>query len=133
MNAAAARPGGVTLVAVLTWISGALNIVIGVVMLFQQSNVELLAQFGGTTGVITAGIVSIVLGLVIVLVARGLLGGSQVARVLVTIVQALALAGAVLGILFAPGQFVSSLVTGLLALLIIILLYTARANAFFRR
>lgn len=133
MSAAAARPGGVTLVAVLTWISGALNIVVGVVMFFQQSNAELLAQFGGTSGIITAGIVSILLGLVIVLVARGLLNGSQVARVLVTIVQALSLAGAVLGVLVAPGQLVSSLVTGLLALLIIVLLYTARANAFFRR
>ena len=41
------RPGGVTVVAVLAWISGALDILNGTLLLFQTSVAATVEQFGG--------------------------------------------------------------------------------------
>ena len=43
------RPGGVTVVAVLAWISGALDILSGTLLLFQTSVAATVEQFGGAS------------------------------------------------------------------------------------
>jgi len=121
------RPGGVTLVAILVVLNGILEILGGVL---------------GLTGVAIAGlgslailpVIALVLGILTVLVGVSLLRGGQIARGLTTLVLAVDLAFAVWGIIDNVGssQIWSPIVSGALALLGIILLWTRRASVFFR-
>jgi hypothetical protein len=123
----AARPGSVTFVAVLTYLNGILNIVGGVIILFTRD--QMANGSGAVAAITTAAIISIVLGVVIIIVARGLLSGSAVSRALVTVVMVIDILNGVLQ-LFTQ-QFVGGIIGILWAVLIISLLFTRRANAFF--
>ena len=128
------RPGGVTLVAVIVWISGALQVIGGVIALVTAQTTADVAGVPGSAGTITVGaVVSIVLGIVTVVVGAALLRGSQLARVLTTIVLALNLVSAVYLLLSAPSSLWQGVLNGVLAVLGIVLLYTRSANAYFRR
>jgi hypothetical protein len=121
------RPGGVTLVAVLVVISGVLQLLAGIL---------------GLAGVAIAGagvlavlpIIAVVLGVLTILVGVSLLRGGQIARGLTTLVLAIDLAFAVFAIFQNVGTsgIWSPIVSGALALIGIILLWTRRASAFFR-
>ncbi|UOE43292.1 hypothetical protein [Agromyces larvae] len=113
------RPGGVTLVAVIAWISGALQIIGGVIQLFPGGQ-----NFG-------AGVWAIIIGAITIVVSLGLFRGSNVSRIIVTIVFAINLVSAFFLLFAAPSSFWSSLFSGLLALVGILLLYTKPANRFF--
>lgn len=123
------RPGSVTFVAVLAYINGVLNIIGGVVILFTRNSMVRASDGGALATITTAAIVSIILGIVILIVARGLLNGSRFARGLVTVVMVLnAISGVLL--LFSL-QFFSGILEILWAVIMLSLLYTQRANAFF--
>jgi len=125
----ATRPGSVTFVAVLAYINGVLNIVGGVVILFTRDQMVQSSDPGAMAGITTSAILGIILGIVILIVARGLLNGSRFARGLVTIVMILnAISGVIL--LFSL-QFFSGILEILWAVVMLSLLYTRRANAFF--
>jgi len=115
---ASSRPFGVTLVAVIAWITGALQIITGVI-----------ALFGGN---VTVGIIAIVIGVITILVSVGLFGGRNGARIIVTIVFLLNIGGSIYLLLAHPGQVWSAIGSIILPLIGLILLYTSRANAFFR-
>ena len=115
---AGARPGGVTLIAVLTWINGALGIASGVIGLL------------GGAG--TVAWIALALGVVTLAVGVGLLNGSSMARIIATIVFVLNVAAAVY-LLANGGTLWSAIGTGGLSLIALLLLYTARSNAFFKR
>jgi hypothetical protein len=115
---ASARPGGVTLVAVLTWISGAINIIVGVLGLFP----------GGQD--FWSSLLQIVLGIIVVSVARGLLRGSNLSRIIITIVQAIAVIAAIVGLFTGPNW--SAVIAGIVPAIVLILLWTGRANEFFK-
>jgi hypothetical protein len=119
------RPGGVVLIAVLAWIGAALQIVSGVLVLTRV----LSPQGVGAE----AAWVAIIVGLISFVVAFFLFSGSRVARILVTISFALSLLTAVFAILANPGNLVAPIISGLVAVVGIALLYTNRANEFFRR
>jgi len=121
------RPGGVTLVAVLVIITGILQIVGGVLALAG------LAAVGAGGGAIVA-VIPLVLGILTFLVGLSLLRGGQIARALTTVVLAIDLAYAIFGIFQSAGASAiwSPVVSGVLALIGIILLWTRRASAFFR-
>jgi uncharacterized membrane protein len=125
----APRPGSVTLVAVLTYINGILNVIGGVILLITRHSMVAPDNSGGLAGITTAAIISIVLGVVIVVVARGLLRGSSGARTVVTVVMILDIVNGIV-LLFAS-QVANGIVQIVWALLIIVLLFTKRANAFF--
>ncbi|MCD2443561.1 hypothetical protein LQ757_14870 [Agromyces sp. SYSU K20354] len=120
---AGTRPGGVTLVAVLAWISGALQILGGIIVLIGGTEVP---------GATTAAWVAIIIGIITILVSLGLFRGSNTSRVIVTIVFVLNLASAVYVMFAVPAQLWSAVISGAAALIGLILLYTARANEFFR-
>lgn len=124
----AARPGSVTFVAVLTYINGILNIIGGVVILLTRDQMAGgdSAALGGLT---TAAIISLLLGIVVVIVARGLLRGSPGSRAVVTVVMIIDLFNGVF--LLFNSQVAGGVLQILWSLLIIVLLYTRRANAFF--
>lgn len=121
------RPLGVTLVFLLILVSGVLNVVAGIVRLFNLGDTG--------TGGIGVAIITIALGLIYLLVAKGIANGSRMARFLVAIVTVLTVAGgfwtmytnlANLSIVLAVAVQI------LLGLAILALLYSGRARAFFR-
>ena len=126
------RPGGVTLVAVLTWISGALDILGGTILLFQTSIASTVEQFGGASQLIASAIFAIIIGVVVVAVAGGLLRGSPSARIVVTIFQALSIVSSIfLAIAYPPGAIGEYVSIGI-ALIVLLILWSRRANIFFR-
>ena len=122
----AKRPTGVTVVAVIVWIQGLLTAIGGLVLLLGAAGRG--AQAAAAS---TAGIITIILGLITIAVGAALLRGSNGARILTTIVLVISLANAVWTLIVLPFNTWSPVLNGLLALLGIVLLYTRQASAFF--
>ncbi|MET1017064.1 MAG: hypothetical protein ABWX76_09605 [Leifsonia flava] len=132
MSLTVSRPGGVTFIAVLAWIQGVFDIVVGILLLFNQHDPAIILDFGSSGALITSAILYILVGIIIIVIARGLLRGSNGARVVVTAFEVVTLIGALFVMIAAPSQFIGALVTAFIALVIILLLWTGRAAAFFR-
>ena len=115
---AGTRPFGVTLVAIIAWINGAWDILVGIFSILP----------GGTS--IWVGPFLIVFGIITILVSLGLFGGRNWARVLTAILFVLNLLGAV-PLLF-QGQIWQGLGGAILPVIGLALLFSERANAFFR-
>jgi hypothetical protein len=133
MSNAVARPGGVTLVAVLAWIAGLLDVLGGTILLFQTSVASIVEEFGGASQLIATAIFTIFVGVVVIAIAGGLLRGSPGARIVVTIFQALSIMGGVFLAIAYPAGAIGEYVGIAISLVIIFLLWTGRASAFFRR
>jgi hypothetical protein len=133
MSNAIARPGGVTLVAVLTWIVGLLDVLAGTILLFQTSVAATVEEFGGASQLIATAIFQIVVGVVIIAIAGGLLRGSPSARIVVTVFQVISIMGGVFLAIAYPAGAIGEYIGIAISLVIIFLLWTGRANAFFRR
>lgn len=116
--ASTGRPFGVTLVAIIAWINGALQILTGIFSILP----------GGTS--IWAGPFLIVLGIITIFVAFGLFGGSNVARILTAIVFVINVIGGV--IVIFDGYVANGIGSIILPAIGLILLFSAKANAFFR-
>lgn len=112
------RPFGVTLVAIIAWLNGLWQILVGIFSILP----------GGTS--IWVGPWLIVFGIIIILVSFGLFGGRNWARILTAIVFALNVVGA-LTLLFS-GQIWQGIGGLILPLIGLILLFSQKANAFFR-
>jgi hypothetical protein len=128
----AKRPGGVTLVAVLTWISGLLDIIGGVLLLFQTSAAATVEAFGGSSQLIASAIGSILIGTLVVIVANGLLRGSAGARMVITVVQIISIAAAIFIAIAYPAGAIAEFFGAAVAVVVLALLWTGRASAFFR-
>ncbi|MBD3757067.1 MAG: hypothetical protein MIJ73_05680 [Microbacterium aurum] len=115
---AGTRPFGVTLVAIIAWINGAWDILVGIFSILP----------GGTS--IWVGPFLIVFGIITILVSLGLFGGRNWARVLTAILFVLNLLGAV-ALLF-QGQIWQGIGGAILPVIGLALLFSERANAFFR-
>lgn len=129
------RPGSVTLVIVLMWISAIIELIAGILIVLASGNVEHLTQYDQTqTVVLVAGIVGIVLGLITIALAMGLARGSNAARVMVTILVVLQILSDTWELAArGHGGFPWLSVLGILFwLLILALLWTSRASDFFR-
>lgn len=126
------RPGGVTLVAVLVWIGGALDIIGGTILLFQTSAAATVEAFGGSSTLVASAIGSILIGAATIIIAVGLLRGYAAARIVMTILEVLSI---VAGIFFAiayPANAIGEYFGAAISLIVIALLWSGRANAFFR-
>jgi len=120
--ATASRPFGVTLVAIIAWVSGAWGVVQGIIALIA----------GAPTWNVFAAWVMIFFGAITIVVSLGLLKGDPTARILVTVV--LAINGLVAAATAASEgiSWPAAIPPVVLGLLGIVLLFTPRANAFFR-
>jgi uncharacterized membrane protein HdeD (DUF308 family) len=122
---AVGRPFIVTLLGVIVIIFGILGIIAGIGGLFSG------------TGWLIA-LVTIILGLIYVLVARGLFRGSGGARFIIAIVTVLHLLTGIWEMITFwsssawGARFFEGLIQGIVALLILLLLYTPKATAFFK-
>jgi hypothetical protein len=117
------RPFGVTVVFILILIVGVLGLVAGVLVLFDRGENQ---AVGWTYGLLTIAISAIYL-----LVARGIAGGSRVSRLIVGLITLLSLAGGIWVAIVASGSRTTGLIQAGFALLILFLLYNARASRFF--
>jgi hypothetical protein len=126
----AARPGTVTFVVVLTWISAFLAIIGGILALTASDEVLIEAGISSSSAT-TYGIVDIVLGVLIAFVAIGLAGGNNLSRFLITALMVLRIAVGIWAIVALPNGAVTGVLVVAFALLIIVFLWNAKASSFF--
>lgn len=131
MSEQATRPTGVTIVAILAWIAGALDVISGTILIFQAGVESVADGFGGTGPLYAAAIGSIVLGFVVIGLAAGLLGGNPVARLIITVVQVLSIIGSLFLAFAYLGGAVGEWLGILVSLVVVLLLWTHRASVFF--
>ena len=118
---AGARPIGVTIIGAVIVIEGILLLIGGVLGLFMgQDGVPWLVP-----------VISGVIGVIYVLVARGLFRGSGGARLLVGILTLIALVIGVWTLLFYSGIRIQGLIQALIAIIILMVLWSPKAKAFF--
>lgn len=121
----AKRPAGVTLIAVLTWISAALHILLGILVLRGILSADGVSDLSAW--------IAIGVGIVIFCVSVGLFSGSNIARILVTLSLSASILAAVVLVADDPtGPIVGPIISAATAVIGIILLYTGRAGDFFR-
>jgi hypothetical protein len=132
MSNAVARPGGVTLVAVLAWISGLLDVIGGTLLLFQTSVAATVEQFGGESQLIASALLEILLGVVVIVVAIGLLRGNNASRIVITIFQILSIVGSVFLAIAYPAGAIAEYFSIAVAAIVLLLLWTRSATAYFR-
>ena len=118
------RPGGVTVVAVLAWISGALDILSGTLLLFQTSVAATVEQFGGASQLIASALFTILIGVVVIVVAIGLLRGNNASRIVITIFEMLSIIGSVFLAIAYPAGAIGEYFSIALAAVVLILLWT---------
>ena len=132
MSNSVARPAGVTVVAVLAWISGLLDIIGGTLLLFQTSVASTVEQFGGVSQLIASALLEILIGVVVIVVAIGLLRGNAASRVVITIFQILSIIASVFFAIAYPAGAIGEYFSIAIAAIVLLLLWTGRASAFFR-
>lgn len=129
---AVSRPAGVTTVGVLTWISGAINLITGLLLIFQTGNDDIVSKFGGSALLIVFAVSIMILGLVLLIVAGGILRGSNGARVVEVVLQGYSIVAAIWASLSVPTLLWAAVISIVVSVAVILLLFTGRANAFFR-
>lgn len=129
-----ARPGSVTVVVVLTWISAILQIIVGILLLVVAAAVAPDIEINVGRGVLlTISVLVLLVGLITAAVASRLGRGGNGARMLVTILQVLQVAGAITTLIVYGTSGAGSGAIGniVIGVIILALLWNARANSFF--
>jgi hypothetical protein len=126
------RPGGVTVVAVFAWISGLLDVIGGTLLLFQTSVAATVEQFGGESQLIASALLEILIGVVVIVVAIGLLRGNNASRIVITIFQILSIVGSVFLAIAYPAGAIGEYFSIAVAAIVLLLLWTRSATAYFR-
>ena len=124
------RPVLVTVVAVIVYLNALFTILGGVILLIGANSPEIDSAVGGAGLAVGTGVIAMLLGLLTLLVARGLFSGSNLSRGIIVGIQILAGINGLLSIVH--GQVAVGVVNLLVALVVIGILYSGRANAFFR-
>lgn len=137
----ARRPGLITLLMVLVVISGILSLIGGLALVLLRNNSRVadqvaaqdgLSRSSGSTVALWIGIGSIVIGLVYLLVAKGLGNGNSFSRAIVAFFTALSVIGGAVTVFGQSGATRwSGVVSILIGLAVLAILYSRRANAFY--
>ena len=110
------RPVGVTIVAVIAWIIGAIQIVSAILAIIAGAGIDAWAV--------------LIVGILTIAVSLGLFRGSNVARIIMAVVFTLNLVVAVWAILIGV-DFWDQIIAAVLAIVGLVFLFSAKANAFF--
>ena len=126
------RPGSVTVVVVLTIISGILTLLGALFLLLLGGAVGLGSNIGGGA-ILVFGILYLIFGIVTIAVGVGLRNGSRFARILVTILMVIDILGGIANLIwFRSNQTVTSaIITIIVSVVVLALLYDRRASDFF--
>ncbi|MEI5583843.1 MULTISPECIES: hypothetical protein [unclassified Agromyces] len=127
------RPVTITVIGGLALLAGAIDLISGILLFFLLPNEEVVANFGGAGGLMTAAIASILLGLITAVLARGLLVGSAPTRLVVTVLQVLSIIGSLfMAVAYMGDPSVVGEWFGLaVSVVLLILLWTPKATRFF--
>lgn len=137
----ARRPGLITLLMVLVIISGVFSLIGGITLVLLRNNAQVANQVtaqdglsGSTASTVAlwAGIAAIVIGVIYLLVAKGLGNGNSFARGVVAFFTVLSILGGFFTMFgVAHGTRWSGLVSVLIGVAVLAILYSRRANAFY--
>jgi phosphoglycerol transferase MdoB-like AlkP superfamily enzyme len=128
------RPGVITFIGVIMFIQATMAVVSGIVLVALSGEQRIIDETSlDRAGLITAGIVSLIISAIIFLVALALLRGSKGARILVTIVQVIAVASAAWTMFtHHTGAFLfQGLITTAIAIFVLWALYNERSEEYF--
>ena len=127
------RPTAVTIVVVLTWIAGLLDVVGGVLLIAFHGNDSFVAD-ANTSGanLLVLGIFLILIGLFIILLAGAIGRGNRGARLILTFIMLIRLALGFGGLLTSHGAArVDSAFEFVTAIVVLALLWSTQARSFF--
>ncbi len=110
------RPVGVTIVAVIAWIIGAIQIISAIIALIAGAGFDAWAV--------------LIVGILTIAVSLGLFRGSNAARIIMAVVFVLNLVVAVWAIVIGV-DFWDQVVAAILAIIGLVFLFSAKANAYF--
>jgi hypothetical protein len=129
------RPVAVSVLVALTVLNGLANILGGLLIAAFRNYQSLQVEFGADESTLLwIGITSIALGVVYLLVARGLANGNSFTRFLVGLVSVLNFIGGIWVAIAYSGQVrTQAVVSVVVAVVILVILYTPKASAFFRQ
>jgi hypothetical protein len=130
----ARRPFGVTLLVILIVINGLIAVIGGLVLAIQHDDREVIRQTGvSSDNLLVYGISIVIVGAIYLVIARGLATGGGISRFLVGAFSLLNLIGGIWLAVEKGGELqTQGIVTAVISGIILLLLYSPRANAFFR-
>jgi hypothetical protein len=119
------RPGGITLIVVLAWISGLLNVLGGIFIIIDRHDHRLINESGASADeLIWAGIFTIIVGVIVIGLASALGRGSRGARLVFGIFAVLNLAGGLVAAFSYVGeQRTTGIVAAVIWAFVLYLLY----------
>ncbi len=125
------RPAGVTVIGVLAYIGGVFDIVGGSMLLVLATGAALVSN--PLPGGLLTAITIIVSGVIVLVVAGGLLRGSRLSRIILTIVRGVSIVSQILAITSGGLALFVGIVSVLISAIVLSWLWTPRANAYFSR
>jgi hypothetical protein len=133
-TAPARRPAGVTFIGVLTFLIAFASMVRGFLAILGNTSSMNPTDLTGSAGT-AYGWVELGLGILIALVGAGLLRGSGLARLLVSALMVVRIIAAIWVVLTFSGAaaILASVLIGGIAVIVLLLLWNGRADAFFIR
>ncbi len=123
------RPGGVTFLGVLAYVGGIVDIIGGSMLLVLVTGAAIV-QNPVPGGLLTA-ITIIVAGIIVVAVAGGLLRGSNLSRLVFTVVRVISIATQIVALTSGGIALFAGIVSVLISAIVLSWLWTPRANAYF--
>jgi hypothetical protein len=130
------RPFGVSLLAFVVMLGGALDLVGGLLLLLERNDDAVLDRMGGSADEIAAyAVMTMIVGLVVIVVGAALRNGSNFARYFIAFIALIRLASlAYVIITFAKGDWYDALVPAVVYTLVAgYLLFDKDAQAFYDR
>lgn len=133
MVKSAKRPGIITFLGVLGYISGIFKVLLGLVIVLDKNRVEAFATQNMTNGVIlSAGVVMLLLGALTIFIANSLLSGQKWAQVWYGIVFTLNLVVGIVTTFTHTGDARwSALASAVIAFIALQLIFSNRAQEYF--
>jgi hypothetical protein len=130
----ARRPFGVTLLVILIVINGLIAVIGGLVLAIQHDDRDVIRQTEvSSDNLLVYGISLVVAGAIYLLIARGLAAGGGISRFLVGAFSLLNLIAGIWVAVEKDGQLqTQGIVSAVISGVVLLLLYSPRANAFFR-
>jgi hypothetical protein len=127
------RPLGVTVLSVLTFLLGVMDVIVGLLFVFTRNNSEIKASAETTSEVLlVSGVLYLVIGLIYLAVSRGLWNGNNGSRIVVNVVSVINLAaGAWLLTQSAGSTRLQAAISILLAVILLLIVNSGRAKAYF--
>ncbi|HYJ68745.1 MAG TPA: hypothetical protein VEX15_13925 [Nocardioidaceae bacterium] len=130
----ARRPFGVTLLVVLIVINGLIAVIGGLVLAIQHDDRDVIRQTKvSSDNLLVYGISLVTVGAIYLVIARGLASGGGISRFLVGAFSLLNLIGGIWVAVDKDGQLqTQGIISAVISGIVLLLLYSPRANAFFR-